>query len=125
MAQDTGRRSTRKQALQDRSQAMVDAILDGAVSAFMSVAAPVYDADAETKSPSVNRIAKIAGVSIGSLYQYFPGEEGDRCGARPATHEADPRAAFRGSRAVVRPLTRRSCGTVRRLHAADEGHEHR
>jgi AcrR family transcriptional regulator len=74
MAQDTGRHSTRKQALQDRSQAMVDAILDGAVSAFMSVAAPVYDADAETKSPSVNRIAKIAGVSIGSLYQYFPGK---------------------------------------------------
>lgn len=74
MVQDSGKRGTQKQAIQARSRAMVDAILDGALRAFMSVAGPAYDADTENKSPSVNRIAEIAGVSIGSLYQYFPGK---------------------------------------------------
>ena len=53
---------------------MVDAILDGAIRAFMSSEAPVYEADEASRSPSINRIAAIAGVSIGSLYQYFPGK---------------------------------------------------
>lgn len=64
----------RKTPIQNRSQDIVDAILDGAVRAFMSVAGPVYEADEATRSPSVNRIAEIAGVSIGSLYRYFPGK---------------------------------------------------
>lgn len=68
------KRGTRKAPVQGRSREMVDAILDGAVRAFMSVAGPVYEADEATRSPSVNRIAEIAGVSIGSLYQYFPGK---------------------------------------------------
>ena len=74
MVHETGKRVAQKQALQDRSRAMVDAILDGALRAFMSVAGPVYAADKDDKSPSVNHIAEIAGVSIGSLYQYFPGK---------------------------------------------------
>jgi AcrR family transcriptional regulator len=43
---------------------MVDAILDGALRAITSA----------SESSSINRIAEIAGVSIGSLYQYFPGK---------------------------------------------------
>jgi AcrR family transcriptional regulator len=55
---------------------MVDAILEGAVRAFSAAATgSPYDASVEKGSPSVNRIAEIAGVSIGSLYQYFPGKE--------------------------------------------------
>lgn len=53
---------------------MVDAILDGALRAFMSRGAPAFDRDEEGRSPSINRIAAIAGVSVGSLYQYFPGK---------------------------------------------------
>jgi AcrR family transcriptional regulator len=70
----------RKEPLQGRSREMVDAILDGAVRAFMSATGAVYDPEEENdkdktaRSPSVNRIAEIAGVSIGSLYQYFPGK---------------------------------------------------
>jgi AcrR family transcriptional regulator len=53
---------------------MVEAILDGAVRAFKSASGSVYDTEETKGSPSVNRIAEIAGVSIGSLYQYFPGK---------------------------------------------------
>lgn len=68
-------RKPRKQPVQGRSREMVDAILDGALRAFKSGSgASVYEADESTGSPSVNRIAEIAGVSIGSLYQYFPGK---------------------------------------------------
>jgi len=54
----------RKVPVQSRSREMVDAILDGAVRAYLASAAP-----------SVNRIAEIAGVSIGSVYQYFPAKK--------------------------------------------------
>lgn len=64
----------RKEPAQSRSREMVDAILDGAVRAFEAVQAPVYEADDAKATPSINRIAEIAGVSIGSLYQYFPGK---------------------------------------------------
>lgn len=74
MPHETRKEGTRKQAVQERSRAMVDAILDGALRAFMSAAGDVYEPDADSKSPSVNHIAEIAGVSIGSLYQYFPGK---------------------------------------------------
>ena len=64
----------RKEPVQSRSREMVDAILDGAVRAFTSATGHVYEVDEASGSPSVNRIAEIAGVSIGSLYQYFPGK---------------------------------------------------
>ena len=60
--------------LQSRSRAMVDAILDGALRAFGSVSGHVYESNDAADAVSVNRIAEIAGVSIGSLYQYFPGK---------------------------------------------------
>lgn len=64
----------RKEPIQSRSRELVDAILDGALRVFLSNREPIYEADASTPTPSVNRIAEIAGVSIGSLYQYFPGK---------------------------------------------------
>jgi AcrR family transcriptional regulator len=56
----------RKRPKQRRSQATVDAILQATARVLVLEG---YD------SASTNRIAKVAGVSIGSLYQYFPSKE--------------------------------------------------
>lgn len=56
-------RSPRKRPQQLRSQTTVDAILDAAAALF---SASGYDA------VSTNAVARHAGVSIGSFYQYFP-----------------------------------------------------
>ncbi len=58
--------SARKPASQSRAQETVDAILDAS--------ARIVDGDG-TGALTTNRIAEIAGVSIGSLYQYFPGKD--------------------------------------------------
>ncbi|MGK9273306.1 TetR/AcrR family transcriptional regulator [Williamsia muralis] len=52
----------RKTPVQDRSRFMVDVILEAATRVF----------DSEGAAGTTNRIADVAGVSIGSLYQYFP-----------------------------------------------------
>jgi AcrR family transcriptional regulator len=57
---------TRKQPQQARSRAMVDSILDAAARVLREHG---YD-DATT-----NRVAEVAGVSVGSVYQYFPNKE--------------------------------------------------
>jgi AcrR family transcriptional regulator len=56
----------RKTAVQARSRATVDAILEATARILVRDG---YD------RASTNRIADKAGVSIGSLYQYFPGKE--------------------------------------------------
>lgn len=56
----------RKRAKQDRAKATVEAILTAAAHILVREG---FDA------ASTNRIAEKAGVSIGSLYQYFPGKE--------------------------------------------------
>ena len=56
----------RKRPQQARSKATVDTILDAAARVLRERG---YD-DATT-----NRIAEVAGVSVGSLYQYFPNKE--------------------------------------------------
>lgn len=56
----------RKQPKQARSRATVDAILEATARVLVEDG---YDA------LSTNRVAKVAGVSIGSLYQYFPNKE--------------------------------------------------
>lgn len=58
--------SPRKQPLQRRAQATVDAILEAAAHILVREG---YD------GLSTNRVAERAGVSIGSLYQYFPNKE--------------------------------------------------
>ena len=56
----------RKRPKQDRSQATVEAIL--------IAAAHILTENGYNKF-TTNRVAELAGVSIGSLYQYFPNKE--------------------------------------------------
>jgi AcrR family transcriptional regulator len=56
----------RKQASQERSRATVDALIEATARILVSEG---FD------RASTNRIAEQAGVSIGSLYQYFPSKE--------------------------------------------------
>lgn len=58
--------SPRKIASQQRSQATVEALLDATARILVREG---YD------RASTNRIAAVAGVSVGSLYQYFPNKE--------------------------------------------------
>jgi AcrR family transcriptional regulator len=53
----------RKQPSQERARATVDAVLDAA--------AHILESD-DTRLFTTNHVARRAGVSIGSLYQYFP-----------------------------------------------------
>ena len=62
----TGKTQPRKSARQSRSQATVDAIL---------VAAEELFAKGGVGEVTTSRIAERAGVSVGSLYQYFPSKE--------------------------------------------------
>lgn len=56
----------RKQPLQERARATVEAILDATAQVLVQEG---YE------RASTNRIAKRAGVSVGSLYQYFPNKQ--------------------------------------------------
>ncbi len=56
----------RKPAQQSRSQVTVDAILEGAARLF---------AEGGLEKVTTNQIAELAGVSVGSLYQYFPSKQ--------------------------------------------------
>lgn len=56
----------RKQASQERSRATVDALIEATARLLVREG---FD------RASTNRIAREAGVSIGSLYQYYPGKE--------------------------------------------------
>ncbi|MGH7284752.1 MAG: TetR/AcrR family transcriptional regulator [Polyangiaceae bacterium] len=65
MATRRSRTKARKNPLQERSRAMVEAILEAAARVFVK----------EGYAASTNRIALAAGVSVGSLYQYFPSKD--------------------------------------------------
>ncbi|WP_250623119.1 TetR/AcrR family transcriptional regulator [Pinirhizobacter soli] len=56
----------RKTAAQERSRATVDALVEATARILVKEG---FD------KASTNRIAELAGVSVGSLYQYFPGKE--------------------------------------------------
>jgi AcrR family transcriptional regulator len=56
----------RKNASQQRSRATVDALVEATARILVREG---FD------KASTNRIAEVAGVSVGSLYQYFPGKE--------------------------------------------------
>lgn len=56
----------RKEPKQRRSKMTVEAILEATARVLV---------EEGYEKASTNRIAKVAGVSIGSLYQYFPGKE--------------------------------------------------
>ena len=56
----------RKAPIQSRSQATVQAILEAAARVLARQSLPGFN---------TNRVAEVAGVSIGTLYQYFPNKE--------------------------------------------------
>ncbi len=56
----------RKHASQERSRATVDALIEATARILVREG---FD------KASTNRIAEVAGVSVGSLYQYFPGKD--------------------------------------------------
>lgn len=56
----------RKHASQERSRATVDALVEATARILVKEG---FD------KASTNRIAEVAGVSVGSLYQYYPGKE--------------------------------------------------
>src|SRR4051812_35192803 len=62
----TKRASPRKKPRQERSVAMVESVLEAAARVFVK--------EGYAKA-TTNRIASAAGVSVGSLYQYFPSKD--------------------------------------------------
>jgi AcrR family transcriptional regulator len=69
--------SFRRRPSQERSRGLVDAILEGAARVLRASGyrGSPFSADQPPSNVSTNRVAEIAGVSIGSLYQYFPGKQ--------------------------------------------------
>ena len=57
---------SRRQPRQERSRATVDAILTATTQVLM---------ERGYAGLTTNRVAEVAGASIGSLYQYFPNKE--------------------------------------------------
>jgi AcrR family transcriptional regulator len=85
------RTTPRKKPRQERSQVTVEAILDATARVLCTIG---YD------RASTNRIALAAGVSVGSLYQYFPSKEA-LVAALAARHMAAMTALVRGKLAEV------------------------
>jgi len=81
----------RKFASQARSRATVDALVEATARILVREG---FD------KASTNRIAEVAGVSVGSLYQYFPGKEA-LVAAVAERHQQDIMQAVRGELAVV------------------------
>lgn len=96
----------RKHASQDRSRATVDALVEATARILVNEG---YD------HASTNRIAEKAGVSIGSLYQYFPGKDA-LVAAVIDRHKEDVMRVVRATLAEVDTLPVEAA--VRRLVAA-------
>jgi AcrR family transcriptional regulator len=87
------RTAPRKKPRQDRSVATVDAILDATARVLTTTG---YD------RASTNRVAMAAGVSVGSLYQYFPSKEA-LVAALATRHNAKMAALVRAKLAELAP----------------------
>jgi len=73
------RATPRKQPRQGRSRAMVDAMLEAAARILAAGGYPALN---------TNKVAEVAGVSVGSVYQYFPNKEA-LVGALRERHDAE------------------------------------
>jgi AcrR family transcriptional regulator len=103
----------RKHASQERSRATVDALIEATARILVREG---FD------SASTNRIAEQAGVSVGSLYQYFPGKEA-LVAAVIARHRKDLMRVARGVLAEVEGLPLEQA--VRRMVTAGvKAHSH-
>jgi AcrR family transcriptional regulator len=81
----------RKSASQARSRATVTALIEATARILVEEG---FD------KASTNRIAEVAGASVGSLYQYFPGKEA-LVAAVAARHQQEIMATVRGELAEV------------------------
>ena len=104
----------RKSPRQARSRATVQAILEAAARVFV---------EDGLEGATTNRIAVVAGVSVGSLYQYFPNKE-SLVQALLVSHVADAEArrprALRGPELLtLRERLRIAIGWHLEVHAAD------
>ena len=84
----------RKLASQQRSRATVDALVEATARILVKEG---FD------KASTNRIAEVAGVSVGSLYQYFPGKEA-LVVAVVERHQQEIMQTVRGELAEIRAL---------------------
>jgi AcrR family transcriptional regulator len=84
----------RKDASQERSRATVDALVEATARILVREG---FD------KASTNRIAEVAGVSIGSLYQYFPGKDA-LVAAVTERHQQELRRIARSELAAVAGL---------------------
>ncbi len=108
------RTTPRKHPRQERSKATVDTILEATARVLIKVG---YD------GLTTNGVAAAAGVSIGSLYQYFPNKE-SLVGALFERHMEDMNAAVLAELAAVAQLpmaaaVRRVIELTIRAHAID------
>lgn len=101
----------RKHASQQRSRATVDALVEATARILVREG---FD------KASTNRIAEVAGVSVGSLYQYYPGKEA-LVVAVIERHNQDIMQVVRGALAEVaaQPIEK---GVRRLVAAAVEAH---
>lgn len=100
--------------MQERSRATVDALLEATARILVREG---FD------KASTNRIAEVAGVSVGSLYQYFPGKEA-LVAAVIERHQQEVVETVRGELAEVlsRPVDKAIPGLVAiaiRAHRVD------
>src|SRR5437868_6605036 len=104
------RTNPRKKAVQARTQATVDAILRATARILVKEG---YD------RASTNKIALAAGVSIGSLYQYFPSKEA-LVAALIERHMDEMAGVLRAEfpRLAAEPLARAAEESVRLMVAA-------
>lgn len=102
--------TARKKPRQERSRATVDVILDATARVLVTTG---YD------RASTNRVAEVAGVSVGSLYQYFPSKEA-LVAALVERHSAAVRAVIETKLAEVidAPLPVATRGLIEALFAA-------
>jgi Bacterial regulatory proteins, tetR family len=107
-------RNPRKNASQKSSRATVDALIEATARILVREG---FD------RASTNRIAEVAGVSVGSLYQYYPGKEAlvaaviDRHNG--GNHVGRPCGAAGGRLAAGRGSSAQAC------YRSDRGASHR
>lgn len=104
----------RKHAAQERSRATVDALVEATARILVREG---FD------KASTNRIAEVAGVSVGSLYQYFPSKEA-LVAAVIERHRDEISQVVRGELAEVAKLplkqaVRRLVATAVKAHRVD------
>jgi len=104
----------RKQASQKRSREMVDTLVEATARVLVREG---FD------RASTNRIAEVAGVSVGSLYQYFPGKEALVAAVIDRHHREIMQVVHRSlaevARLPVEQAVRRLIGVAIEAHSID------